>query len=441
MHSAHPPVSMEAIISLAKRRGFVFPSAEIYGGLATTWDFGPLGVALKRNIKQLWWRKFVERREDIVGLDSAIITNPKVWEASGHLAEFSDPLIECKQCHARIRADEYAAQTERQCPACHAKDRGDLFTTPKQFNLMFQTFFGPAEESANKAYLRPETAQGIFVNFKNVLQVTRKKLPFGIAQIGKAFRNEITPGNFIFRTREFEQMEIEYFVPAAEWQRYFAHWEQELWSWIRAVGINEHLVKEVDIPEGERAHYSKRTVDFEYVFPFGQKELYGLAYRADFDLQQHAKFSGVPLAYRDPDTGATLIPHVIEPSLGVERTFLAVLLSAYRKDGKRVVLSLVPQLAPYKAAVFPLLANKKELVALARKVFRRLAEKFPVAWDDRGNIGKRYYSQDEIGTPFCITIDFESITHKDATVRDRDTAQQVRVPLRRLSAYLTKRLG
>ncbi|RME59998.1 glycine--tRNA ligase [Candidatus Parcubacteria bacterium] len=441
MPSAHPKVSMDTIISLAKRRGFVFPSAEIYGGIANTWDFGPLGVALKRNIKQLWWRKFVERREDIIGLDSAIITNPKVWAASGHLEEFSDPLIECKQCHARIRADEYRAKNTHQCPVCHTKDHGDLFTAPKQFNLMFQTFLGPAKESANEAYLRPETAQGIFVNFKNVLQVARKKLPFGIAQIGKAFRNEITPGNFIFRTREFEQMEIEYFVPAEEWERYFSHWEQELWSWIREVGINEKLVEEVEIPEGERAHYSKRTVDFEYAFPFGKKELYGLAYRADFDLQQHTKFSGVSLAYRDPETGATFIPHVIEPSLGVERTFLAVLLSAYRTDGKRTVLSLVPQLAPYKAAVFPLLANKKELVALARKVFRRLTEKFPVAWDDRGNIGKRYYSQDEIGTPFCITIDFESISQKDVTVRERDTAQQVRIPLSRLVAYLTKHLG
>jgi len=440
---------MVKIVSLCKRRGFVFPGSEIYGGLANSWDYGPLGVELKNNIKNLWWKKFVQERDDMVGIDAALIMNPKVWEASGHLDFFSDPLMECKKCHYRFRPDEIEGITHQKalgtkksfielvsdkarCPNCSSK-LVDNFIQPRNFNLMFKTFIGPAEDQTNVAYFRPETAQAMFVDFKNVLDTTRKTLPFGIAQIGKAFRNEITPGNFIFRTREFEQMEIEYFVREAEWEKWFEYWLNEMKDWLKIIGVAESKLNFNDIMEGERAHYSKRTIDIEYEFPFGMEELYGLAYRGDFDLKNH--FKSAP--YKDAETGEEFWPHVIEPSLGVDRMVLTVLCEAYDDSEKdRVVLKLPPKLAPYKAAVFPLLANKPELVNLARKIYDDLRKDLMVAWDDRGNIGKRYYSQDEIGTPFCITIDFDSLEKDDATVRDRDTIKQDRIKINELANYL-----
>jgi glycyl-tRNA synthetase len=423
---------MDKVVALAKRRGFVFPGSEIYGGLANSWDYGPLGVELKNNVKALWWERFVRRRDDMAGLDAALIMNPKVWEASGHLAHFSDPLVECKKCHERFRLDQVG---ERSCPACGAEGS---FTEARQFNLMLKTFLGPAEEKANEVYFRPETAQAIFVNFKQITDtMPRLTLPFGVAQIGKAFRNEITPGNFIFRTREFEQMEIEYFIPEPvreeDWQSFFEYWRKEMASWITDdLGIRAERVHELEIPEGERAHYSKRTIDFAYDYPFGREELYGLAYRTNFDLKNH--FAEPP--YKNSESGEAFWPHVIEPSFGVDRSVLAVLLDGYAEDGDRVLLKLKPRLAPYRAAVFPLLSNKPELVEKARAIYRELKEEFSVAWDDRGNIGKRYYSQDEIGTPSCVTVDFETLENGTVTVRDRDTTRQERVSASDLRRFI-----
>jgi len=426
---------MEKIVSLCKRRGFIFPGSEIYGGLANSWDYGPLGTELKNNIKQLWWKKFVQNRDDMVGLDASLIMNPKVWEASGHLKEFSDPLIECKNCHKRFRFDEIVNPKSEirnpKCPEC-----GGETTLPRQFNLMFKTFIGPSEEKNNIAYFRPETAQAMFVDFKNVLDTSRKTLPFGIAQIGKAFRNEITPGNFIFRTREFEQMEIEYFIRKEDWEKYFEYWRKEMIEWIKELGVDIKNIHENEIPDKERAHYSKRTIDFDYDFPFGRKELYGLAYRTDFDLKNH--FKEPP--YKEEGVDA-FYPHVIEPTWGVDRSVLVVLLEAYREEKERVVLRLPMKLAPYKAAVFPLLANKPELVKLARKIYDDLRKDMMVAWDDRGNIGKRYYSQDEIGTPYCITVDFDSLEKNDVTIRDRDTMKQERVKISELATILRNKLN
>lgn len=438
------PDLMEKIVSLAKRRGFVYPGSEIYGGLANSWDYGPLGVELKNNIKQLWWKRFVQSRPDMVGVDAALIMNPKVWEASGHVATFSDPLVECKNCHSRFRADQIDISAA--CESCKSKDG---FSAPKQFNLMLKTFLGPSEEQANVAYFRPETAQAMFVQFKNVQQTSRKAIPFGIAQIGKAFRNEITPGNFVFRTREFEQMEIEYFIPApkndADWNKYFEDWRVQMASWIADdLQLKSEHVHEVEIEEADRAHYSKRTIDFEFEYPFGQKELYGLAYRGDFDLQNHIKASGEDLSFLDPQTNEKYVPHVIEPSMGVDRSFLAVLLDHYQESGegesKRVWLSLPPKLAPYKVAVFPLLKNKPELVEKAREIYDELSKHFMVAWDDRGNVGKRYYSQDEIGTPFGITVDFDSLEDNSVTIRHRDTMEQERIKISDLPAWLQEKL-
>lgn len=430
---------MEKVVSLCKRRGFIFPGSEIYGGLSNSWDYGPLGVELKNNIKQAWWERFVHSREDIVGIDAALIMNPKVWEASGHVANFQDPLVECKKCHVRFRADHIKDKT---CLNCGEKDS---LTDEKMFNLMFKTFIGPAEESANIAYFRPETAQASFIDFKNVVETSRKRLPFGIAQIGKAFRNEITPGNFIFRTREFEQMEIEYFIPSpkndADWQGPFEAWRKEILSWIKDdLGVDISKVHEHEIPDQERAHYSKRTIDFEYDFPFGTSELYGLAYRTDFDLTNHEKFSGQNLKYRDPETGEEFIPHVIEPTWGVDRSVLVVLTDAYTEVGDRVILKLKPKLAPFKVAVFPLLANKPDLVKKAREIYLDLKKDFTTAWDDRGNIGKRYTSQDEVGTAFCITVDFQSLEDEMVTVRDRDSAKQERVKIVDLKTYLSVKI-
>lgn len=430
---------MDKIISLAKRRGFIFPGSDIYGGLANAWDYGPLGVEMKNNIKARFWKTFVHDRPDMYGLDAALLMNTKVWQASGHLAEFSDPLVECKACHARFRADNVDASAP--CPSCK---KGEL-TEAKQFNLMLKTFLGPVESDENIVYFRPETAQGIFVNFKNVVDTMRPKLPFGIAQIGKAFRNEITPGNFIFRTREFEQMEIEYFIKPpvtdGEWSEIFEKWRDAMLAWCADLGIAKDDIKLYEVPADELAHYSKRTIDFEYVFPFGQKELFGLAYRTDFDLKNHG------LDYTDGE-GAKSVPHVIEPSLGVDRSFLASLLSAYaeqeigstEKPDSRVVLKLPKWLAPIKVAVFPLLKNKPELVAKAMEVFNELRTDLVVSFDDNGNVGKRYRRQDEIGTPYCVTVDFDSLEKGTVTVRDRDTMQQELVPIVELKQYLQNKL-
>ena len=424
------PELMEKVISLCKRRGFIFPGSEIYGGLANSWDYGPLGVELKNNIKNAWWKRFVHLRDDMVGIDAALIMNPKVWAASGHLENFSDPLVECKKCHHRFREDQL--EDKKKCPDC----KGELMTA-KQFNLMLKTFLGPVENDDSVVYFRPETAQAMFVDFKNVLDTTRRKLPFGIAQIGKAFRNEITPGNFIFRTREFEQMEIEYFIKEESWEDSFEHWRKEMHSWMEeTLGIEKEHIHELDVPKDELAHYSKKTIDFEYDYPFGREELYGLAYRTDFDLKNH--FKEAP--YEDVEVKEKFYPHVIEPTFGVDRSLLAVLLDSYKEEDDRVVLKLKAKLAPYKVAVFPLLKNKPELVEKAKEVFHSLKQNFNVAFDDRGNIGKRYYSQDEIGTPFCVTIDFDTLENDEVTVRDRDTMKQERIKIKDLTNYLNEHI-
>ncbi|MDP2647743.1 MAG: glycine--tRNA ligase [Candidatus Yanofskybacteria bacterium] len=439
---------LEKIVSLCKRRGFIFPGSEIYGGLANSWDYGPLGVELKNNIKQFWWKKFVHQRDDMVGIDAAVIMNSKVWEASGHVTGFSDPLVECKKCHQRFREDDlialYLSKLSKQdgpistttgqvkgkytCPNCGNKE----FSEPKQFNLLFPVRLGATEDSSAIAYLRGEIAQAMFVDFKNVLDSSRVRVPFGIASQGKAFRNEITPGNFIFRTREFDLMEFEYFIKPEEWEKWFDYWRQQMLQWLEDIGADMSKVYEHDIPDGERAHYSKRTIDFEFDYPFGRKELYGLAYRTDFDLKNH--FKEPP--YKDPETGELYWPHVIEPSFGLDRSFLIVLLSAYKEEDDRVVLKLPLKLAPYKAAVFPLLKNKPELVAKAKEIYDSLRQEFPVDWDDRGNIGKRYYAQDEIGTPYCITVDFQTLEDNTVTLRDRDTMEQKRVTVSSLTSHI-----
>ena len=442
---------MEKIVSLCKRRGFIYPGSEIYGGLSGTWDYGPLGVELKNSIKQLWWRMFVQERDDMCGVDAAILMNPEVWKASGHVDGFQDPLVECAKCKRRFRAD----QVEGKCPECDGK-----FGEVRQFNMMFKTQVGAAEGEGSISYLRPETAGGIFVNFKNIIDSFHPKLPFGIAQIGKAFRNEIAPRDFVFRSREFEQMEIEYFVRATEWERAFEEWRSSVHAFNEAVGISRSSVHELEVAPEDRAHYSKRTIDFEFDFPFGRKELCGLAYRTDFDLSAHAKASGADLTYLDegsgeprPGRGERFTPHVIEPSFGVDRTVLAILASAYTEDElggePRTYLKFNSAVAPVKAAVFPLLKNKPELVAKAREVYLMLKKQIPqVMWDDNGNIGKRYRRQDEIGTPYCVTIDFETLGELPAkggsasggkdtvTVRNRDTGEQERVAIDSLAARI-----
>lgn len=457
-------VSMEQIVALAKHRGFIFPGSEIYGGLANTWDYGPLGVELKNNVKKAWWKKFVQQSPYNVGLDAAILMNPKTWVASGHVGNFNDPMIDCKQCKARHRADKlienamaekgvemiadgmsFEAMAEKikeeqiVCPDCGAQDYTDI----RQFNMMFKTFQGVTESSTNEIYLRPETAQGIFVNFKNVQRTMRKKLPFGIAQIGKSFRNEITPGNFTFRTREFEQMELEFFCKPGEDMEWFEYWTKFCRGWLLDLGLREENLRQRDHAEEELSHYSNATTDFEYKYPFGWGELWGVADRTDYDLKQHMEHSGEDFQYIDPETNERYIPYCIEPSLGADRVTLAFLIDAYEHqelgDGdSRAVLHLHPALAPYKAAILPL---SKKLSAGAQKVFSELTADFMVDYDETGSIGKRYRRQDEIGTPFCITYDFDSETDGQVTVRDRDTMEQVRLPIAELKSYIESKLG
>jgi glycyl-tRNA synthetase len=437
---------MEKLVSLAKRRGFVFQSSEIYGGLGSVWDYGPLGVELKKNIKERWWRSMVHEREDIEGLDAAILMHPKVWEASGHVAGFTDPLVDCKQCKNRFRADDPRIKgtpgtPEAQCPVCGMK--GTL-TAPRLFNLMFKTFMGPVEEAAAVVYLRPETAQGIYVNYLNVLQASRQKIPFGIAQIGKAFRNEITPGNFIFRTREFEQMEMQFFVKPGADQEWFEFWKAQRMAWVQALGLKAEKLRFHQHGTDELAHYAKDAYDIQYEFPFGWQEFEGIHNRTDFDLTRHQQASGKKLEYVETTTNERFIPYIIETSAGADRTTLVVMVDAYAEEEvageKRVVMRFHPALAPLKAAVFPLV-NKDGMPELARRIYDGVRRHFNVFYDDGGSIGRRYRRQDEAGTPFGITIDGQSTQDQTVTVRDRDTLLQDRVAADQLVEYLKKKIG
>lgn len=457
-------ISLDTLVALAKRRGFIFQGSEIYGGLAGTWDYGPYGVLLKNNIKALWWKHFVTERDNMYGLDTAILMNARVWEASGHTgAGFADPLVEDLVTHKRYRADhlledngvEDAAELTIEQMGAKIKElglkspEGNALSPARVFNLMFRTQIGPIDDTSAQVYLRPETAQGMFVNFKNVLDSIHPRLPFGLAQIGKNFRNEITPKEFIFRVRELEIMEFEYFIDPENWEKEFKELHQSMKAWFERVGLNLEDIHELEVPEADRAHYSKRTVDFEYKYPFGIKEIGGLAYRTDFDLSNHAKHSGQDLSYLDPLTGKRLVPHVIEPTFGLDRHVLAVMAAAYTEEQvgegdkaeTRIVLKLKPELAPVKIAVSPLLRNKPELVTRAGEVYRALKQEFgAVMWDDNGNIGKRYRRQDEIGTPLCVVIDFDTLEDHAVTIRHRDTMKQTRVKIDDLKANLHEQL-
>ncbi len=441
---AAKPELMDRVVNLAKRRGLVFPSSEIYGGFRSTWDYGPLGVLLKRNVKDAWWRAMVQLRDDVVGLDSAILMAPKVWEASGHVATFTDPLVDCRQCKERFRADQLPESGA--CPSCGSKG---TFTEARNFNLMFKTYVGPVEDDASVAYLRPETAQGIFVNFLNVATTARKKPPFGIAQVGKSFRNEITPGNFVFRTREFEQMEMEFFVPPEDGARWFEYWCDTRLSWYQELGIPADQLRLRHHDPAELSHYSAGTADVEFQYPWGWGELEGIANRTDYDLNQHAKFSGQDLSWFDQEHDRRYVPHVIEPAAGADRATLAFLLSAYAEEEvptgsggteTRTVLRLHPRLAPIKIAVLPLSKNEK-LVPVAEEVAALLRPETFIDVDVAGSIGRRYRRQDEVGTPLCVTVDFETVDDRAVTVRDRDTMQQTRVPIDGLVQELKDRLG
>ena len=457
-------LTMDKLVALCKSRGFIFAGSEIYGGLANTWDYGPLGVELKNNIKRAWWKKFVQENTLNTGLDSAILMNPNVWVASGHVGGFSDPLMDCKSCKTRHRADnliedyisrkklnlsiagwsneqmeKYIADNKIPCPNCGKCD----FTGVRQFNLMFKTFQGVTEDSTNTVYLRPETAQGIFVNFLNVQRTTRMKVPFGIGQIGKSFRNEITPGNFIFRVREFEQMELEFFCKPGTDLEWFAYWKEFCKNWLLGLGIKEENLKLRDHDPEELSHYSNATTDFEFKFPFGWGELWGIADRTDFDLNAHAKVSGKNMEYTDPNTGEKYVPYVIEPSLGVERMVLTLLCNAYEEQeleggDSRVVMHFHPFIAPYKVAVLPL--QKKALGEKAEEIYKNLSKKFSATYDESASIGKRYRRQDEIGTPFCVTVDFDTLEDNCVTIRDRDTMEQVRISIDELEEYIAKRM-
>jgi len=455
---------MDTLVNLCKKRGYVYPGSEIYGGLANSWDFGPLGVELKRNIKELWWDSFIRHNEYNVGIESAILMNPRTWEASGHLSSFTDPLMDCRNCKSRFRADEiikasmseaelqtagvdgwsneqmrdYITQKGLKCPVCGASD----FTDIRQFNMMFKTYLGVTEDSKSEVYLRPETAQGMFVNFKNVHRTTRRKLPFGIGQIGKSFRNEITPGNFIFRTREFEQMELEFFCKPGTDQEWFEYWKQFCLDFLISLGVKPENLRVRDHSPEELSHYSKATSDIEYKFPFGWVELWGIANRTDYDLRRHSEYSGEDLSYLDPVTNERFFPYCVEPAVGVERLALAFLCDAYDEEEleggeTRVVLRLHPALSPIKVAVLPL---SKQLTEDALAVYRQLVKDFACDFDDSGSIGRRYRRQDEIGTPYCVTFDFQSREDHCVTVRDRDTMQQDRVPVEKLGSYLSAKL-
>lgn len=452
--------TMEKIVALAKRRGFIFPGSEIYGGLANTYDYGPVGAELLRNIKNLWWETFVQKRRDMVGLDGSIISHHKIWEASGHVSGFADAMVDCKNCKARMRADhliedaldknveglstkeldELIKENKIACPKCGKHE----WTSVRKFNLLFPVQLGIVEGDEGMGYLRGETAQLIFTNFKNVLDSTRVRLPFGIGQIGKSFRNEITPGNSVFRTIEFEQGEIEYFFDPEEsnWEALFEDWKKAMDEFaIRKLGIKKENLRWRTHTDDERSFYSKRTEDLEYKFPFGFKELWGLAYRTDYDLTQHINASKKDLTVVDPQTGKKTVPHVIEPAVGINRLLLMVLVDAYEEEENRTVLKISPRLAPYKVAVFPLLANKPELVEKAKKLFEDLSEEFMTAFDARGNIGKRYLAQDEIGTPWCVTVDFDTLEDDTVTIRDRDTMKQERVVIKDLQQYFKDKLA
>jgi glycyl-tRNA synthetase len=435
---------MSKLVSLCKRRGFVFPSSEIYGGLGSCWDYGPLGAELKRNVKDAWWRTMVHERDDVVGLDSSILQHPRVWEASGHVENFTDPLVDCKQCKNRFRADHLDQLSCPEKPSKRPGECGAELTEPRSFNLMFKTHVGPVEDAGSVAYLRPETAQGIFINFLNVQASSRKKPPFGIAQIGKSFRNEITPGNFLFRTREFEQMEMEYFVPVDDWERHFDYWRKLRFEWYAQLGIHRDKLRMRDHGDGELAHYCKAATDVEYLFPFGWSELEGIAYRTNYDLQQHSEFSGKNLSYFNDQTRERYLPHVIEPAAGVDRAALAFLVDAYEEEASekdtRVVLRLHPRLAPYKAAVFPLV-KKEGMPERAKAVEKRLRDAgLPTFYDQTGAIGRRYRRQDEVGTPLCVTIDGQTAEDDTVTVRHRDSMQQERVAEGQIVTYLAEQV-
>ena len=451
---------MDKITALCKRRGFIFSGSEIYGGLANTYDYGPAGTELLRNIRNLWWDTFVHKRSDIVGLDASVISHQEIWKASGHTSGFADAMIDCKSCKLRMRADHLIEDKTRNkvegkslqeldeiikndkkivCPNCGKHD----WTNVRKFNLLFPVNLGIIEGDQSLAYLRGETAQGMFINFKNIVDSSRVKLPFGIAQLGKSFRNEITPGNSVFRTLEFELAEIEYFFDPKEqeWEKLFEDWKKSMWEFVaKTLGVDEKNLQWREHDDKERSFYSKKTEDLEYKFPFGFKELWGLAYRTDYDLQQHAKFSNKDLSIVDPQTGKKIMPHVIEPAVGINRILLMVLSDFYTEEEGRIVLKLNPKLAPYKAAVFPLLANKYELVEKAKKIYKDLSLHFVTVFDGRGNIGKRYFAQDEVGTPFCITIDFETLENDTVTIRDRDTMNQERVKISELANLIKAKI-
>jgi len=452
---------MKKVVALAKRRGFIFPGSAIYGGLANTYDYGPFGIELLRNIRNFWWQYFVSSRPEIYGLETSILMNPKVWESSGHTQSFTDALIECKQCHIRTRADhlienyfhkkkkeikvegksseelnEIILKEEINCPSCGKSD----WTPPREFNLLFETKVGIVPENQSKIYLRGETAQGMFVDFKQILDTISPKLPFGLAQSGKAFRNEITQGQNVFRTLEFDLAEFEYYIKQENWEKTFEYWKEEINKFVSDLGVKKANLRWRPHDKNELSHYSQRTEDLEYKFPFGFKEWYAIAYRTDFDLKNHMEKSGVDLQYTDPKTNQKFIPHVIEPTFGLSRTILVLLTDAYTEEKDRVFLKLSPKIAPFKVAVFPLLANKPELIKKAKTVFNSLKDKYHTAWDNHGNIGKRYRRQDEVGTPWCITIDFDTLKDDTVTIRHRDTMKQERINIKKLNKYFQEKL-
>ena len=430
---------MDKIVALCKRRGFIYPGSDIYGGLAGTWDYGPLGTMLKNNLKNIWWKEMIQLRKDIVAIDAAIMMNPKAWEASGHVEAFTDPLIECKICHQRFKSDK--AEEIKKHVEFHKGKKID-WTEPKKFNLLVKAYLGVIEGEQSQIFLRGEITNGANVNFRNIVDSTRIKIPFGIAQIGKAFRNEITPGNFTFRSREFEQMEVQFYIKPdeKEGEKWFEYWKQNRMDFYISLGIKKENLRFREHSDKERAHYAKKAVDIEYNAPFGWSEFMGIHNRGDFDLKRHQEYSGINMQYKDPVTGEEYTPWDIETSAGVDRSLLFLLIDAYKEIGERKVLKLHPKLAPYKVAVFPLLANKEDLVSEAKKIYEDLRQDMMVAWDDRGNIGKRYFAQDEVGTPYCITVDFQTLEDKTVTVRERDTAVQERITINKLSAYFSDKL-